>query len=193
MATTRNVIGFEMEGAGCWGTLPTTVVKSVCDYTDIHKNKQWQPCASAMATCCARGIIEERQTFQISTLSLPIPYGIANVESSMNLQAASSYIALEQVAIRKAILRGLLVTTPRDDLYAVKQRILNGLGHAPGTCQWIQEHECIREWLDRPAPQISSPVGPPGMGSRRCRLPFYLACKHEVQAAIWPSNSTTQQ
>ncbi|KAF2160334.1 hypothetical protein M409DRAFT_70502 [Zasmidium cellare ATCC 36951] len=69
LVTTRNVIGFEMEGAGCWDTFPTIVVKSVCDYADSHKNKQWQSYASAMAACCARGIVEEWQTSQTMTNS----------------------------------------------------------------------------------------------------------------------------
>ncbi|KAK4505478.1 hypothetical protein PRZ48_003441 [Zasmidium cellare] len=38
----REVIGFEMEDARCWDTFPTIAVKSVCDYADSHKDKQWQ-------------------------------------------------------------------------------------------------------------------------------------------------------
>lgn len=57
IAKQEGVIGFEMEGAGLWDTIPTIVVKGVCDYADSHKGKDWQTYAAAAAAACAKGIL----------------------------------------------------------------------------------------------------------------------------------------
>ena len=55
----EGVIGFEMESAGTWDYIPTIVIKSVCDYADSHKNKDWQEYAAATAAACTKAIVEE--------------------------------------------------------------------------------------------------------------------------------------
>ncbi|KAL4874699.1 hypothetical protein BJY04DRAFT_224751 [Aspergillus karnatakaensis] len=55
----HNVVGFEMEGAGSWGYLPTLIVKGACDYADSHKNKIWQQYAAVTAAAGAKAIVEE--------------------------------------------------------------------------------------------------------------------------------------
>ncbi|KAJ5942934.1 hypothetical protein N7516_003102 [Penicillium verrucosum] len=58
IAEQEGVIGFEMEGAGLWDTIPTIVVKGVCDYADSHKGKDWQLYAAATAAACAKGMLK---------------------------------------------------------------------------------------------------------------------------------------
>jgi nucleoside phosphorylase len=58
VAEQENVIAFEMEGAGLWETIPTIVVKGVCDYADSHKNKRWQLYAAATAAACTKGLLQ---------------------------------------------------------------------------------------------------------------------------------------
>ncbi|KAK6526022.1 hypothetical protein TWF281_011063 [Arthrobotrys megalospora] len=57
LAREEGVIGFEMEGAGVWGTLPCVVIKGVCDYADSHKNKLWQPYAAATAAAATAAFV----------------------------------------------------------------------------------------------------------------------------------------
>ncbi|KAH7017955.1 uncharacterized protein B0I36DRAFT_253059, partial [Microdochium trichocladiopsis] len=45
VATSHNLIAFEMEGAGIWDEMPCIIIKGVCDYADSHKHKTWQPFA----------------------------------------------------------------------------------------------------------------------------------------------------
>ena len=54
---TYDLIGLEMEAAGIMNTLPTGVVRGVCDYGDGQKNKDWQPYAAAVAAVYAKGIL----------------------------------------------------------------------------------------------------------------------------------------
>ena len=52
-----DLIGLEMEAAGIMNTLPTGVIRGVCDYGDSQKNKLWQPYAAAAAAAYAKGIL----------------------------------------------------------------------------------------------------------------------------------------
>ncbi|RDW80343.1 hypothetical protein BP5796_05041 [Coleophoma crateriformis] len=52
-----DLIGLEMEAAGVMNTLPTGVIRGVCDYGDSQKNKIWQPYAAAVAAVYAKGIL----------------------------------------------------------------------------------------------------------------------------------------
>lgn len=36
------VLCFEMEAAGLMNTFPCLVIRGICDYSDSHKNKEWQ-------------------------------------------------------------------------------------------------------------------------------------------------------
>ncbi|KAH8649473.1 nucleoside phosphorylase domain-containing protein [Tricladium varicosporioides] len=53
----HNLIGLEMEASGVMNTLPTGVIRGVCDYGDGQKNKNWQPYAAAVAAVYAKGIL----------------------------------------------------------------------------------------------------------------------------------------
>lgn len=53
------VIGVEMEAAGTMNRIPVGVIRGVCDYTDKHKNKEWQPYAAAMAAAYGKAVLSE--------------------------------------------------------------------------------------------------------------------------------------
>ncbi|KAF5236404.1 hypothetical protein FAUST_6554 [Fusarium austroamericanum] len=53
----RDIVAFEMEGAGVWDTLPCIVIKGACDYADSHKSKVWQRYAAATAAVCAKALL----------------------------------------------------------------------------------------------------------------------------------------
>lgn len=50
---------FEMECTGVWGTLPTIVIKGVCDYSDSHKNDDWHWYAAGTAAACTKALLSE--------------------------------------------------------------------------------------------------------------------------------------
>jgi nucleoside phosphorylase len=47
-----------MRGAGMWDTLPSLVIKGVCDYADSHKNKVWQDYVAATAAAYMKAFLE---------------------------------------------------------------------------------------------------------------------------------------
>jgi nucleoside phosphorylase len=57
LAEELGVLCLEMEAAGMMDELPCLVIRGVCDYADSHKNKQWQPYASATAAAYAKELL----------------------------------------------------------------------------------------------------------------------------------------
>lgn len=57
LATSKDVIGFEMESVGVWEIFPTVVIKGVSNYADSHKNDDWQDFAAASAAACTKAFL----------------------------------------------------------------------------------------------------------------------------------------
>jgi len=70
----HNLIGLEMEAAGVMNSLPTGVIRGVCDYSDNQKNKVWQPYAAAAAAAYAKGVL-----YAIRPVYRPTPRGQSNM------------------------------------------------------------------------------------------------------------------
>ncbi|EXA30643.1 hypothetical protein FOVG_17977 [Fusarium oxysporum f. sp. pisi HDV247] len=83
----RDIVAFEMEGAGVWDILPCIVIKGACDYADSHKSKVWQRHAAATAAACAKAFLG----FWIPPLTQDISCLAANSESSWSLGNRESF------------------------------------------------------------------------------------------------------
>lgn len=53
----EQVLCFEMEAAGLMDQFPCLVIRGICDYSDSHKNKRWQPYAAATAAAYAKELL----------------------------------------------------------------------------------------------------------------------------------------
>ncbi|KAL3465710.1 nucleoside phosphorylase domain-containing protein [Aspergillus heterothallicus] len=53
----HDILCFEMEAAGLMDVLPCLVIRGICDYSDSHKNKNWQGCAALNAAAYARELV----------------------------------------------------------------------------------------------------------------------------------------
>ncbi|KAL4878152.1 hypothetical protein BJY04DRAFT_221299 [Aspergillus karnatakaensis] len=51
------VLCFEMEAAGLMNSFGCIVIRGICDYADSHKNKDWQPYASATAAAYTKELL----------------------------------------------------------------------------------------------------------------------------------------
>ncbi|OCK96989.1 purine and uridine phosphorylase [Cenococcum geophilum 1.58] len=52
-----NVLCFEMEAAGLMNQFPCLVIRGICDYSDTHKNKEWQGYAAMVAAAYAKDLL----------------------------------------------------------------------------------------------------------------------------------------
>jgi nucleoside phosphorylase len=62
------VLCFEMEAAGLVNSFPCLVVRGICDYTDSHKNKRWQPYAAGIAAAYAREVLSVIPPADVATI-----------------------------------------------------------------------------------------------------------------------------
>ncbi|RKK81566.1 hypothetical protein BFJ68_g17607, partial [Fusarium oxysporum] len=76
----RDIVAFEMEGAGVWDIIPCIGIKGACDYADSHKSKVWQRYAAATAAACTKAFL----SFWVSSIN----QGLAsNFQNSLPLQS----------------------------------------------------------------------------------------------------------
>lgn len=59
MAAENDVLCFEMEAAGLMNHFPCLVIRGICDYSDSHKNKEWQGFAAMVAAAYAKDLLRQ--------------------------------------------------------------------------------------------------------------------------------------
>ncbi|KAH7111571.1 ankyrin repeat-containing domain protein [Dactylonectria macrodidyma] len=57
LAMKKDVLCFEMEAAGLMNHFPCLVIRGICDYSDSHKNKEWQGYAAMAAAAYAKDLL----------------------------------------------------------------------------------------------------------------------------------------
>lgn len=57
LAAEEDILCFEMEAAGLMNHFPCLVIRGICDYSDSHKNKEWQGYAAMTAAAYAKDLL----------------------------------------------------------------------------------------------------------------------------------------
>ncbi|KAF3407813.1 hypothetical protein DPV78_001659 [Talaromyces pinophilus] len=57
LSAEKDVLCFEMEAAGLMNHFPSLVIRGICDYSDSHKNKEWQGYAAMAAAAYAKDLL----------------------------------------------------------------------------------------------------------------------------------------
>jgi nucleoside phosphorylase len=57
LAAEKDVLCFETEAAGLMNYFPCLVIRGICDYSDSHKNKEWQGYAAMAAAAYAKDLL----------------------------------------------------------------------------------------------------------------------------------------
>jgi nucleoside phosphorylase len=57
LAAEEGILCFEMEAAGLMNQFPCLVIRGICDYSDSHKNKEWQGYAAMAAAAYAKDLL----------------------------------------------------------------------------------------------------------------------------------------
>ncbi|KAK6540060.1 hypothetical protein TWF694_008890 [Orbilia ellipsospora] len=132
-------ICFEMETAGLMDILPCLPIRGICDYSDSHKNKEWQKYAAATAAAYAKELLDIIPALEAPRNSVftPRPQGLARpagraphrgatMEFSYRNQLLLNSLRYEQINARKVDIRP---------------------AHAK-TCRWFLNHPDYQVWLD---------------------------------------------
>lgn len=67
LAKEKDILCFEMEAAGIMNRFPCMVIRGICDYSDSHKNKDWQGYAALTAAAYAKDLLREILPHRVET------------------------------------------------------------------------------------------------------------------------------
>ncbi|KAI4726301.1 purine and uridine phosphorylase [Aureobasidium sp. EXF-10728] len=133
LAKEKGILCFEMEAAGLMNRFPCMVIRGICDYSDSHKNKDWQGYAALTAAAYAKDLLkeilphrvveEERLAMHIDQLSEDVRDVSASIKDIKSSQQA------------KAILTWLAAPDPSTNHNRALEK------HSAGTGQWFHFHE----------------------------------------------------
>ena len=65
IAAQQDILAFEMEAAGLMNHFPCLIIRGICDYSDSHKNKEWQGYAAMTAAAYAKDLLYRIATNQV--------------------------------------------------------------------------------------------------------------------------------
>ncbi|KAK6510302.1 hypothetical protein TWF481_005019 [Arthrobotrys musiformis] len=113
-------ICFEMEAAGLMNHFPCLVVRGICDYSDSHKNKRWQPYAAITAAAYTKELLSH-----VPPLNTSLDTKSKPVDVSRGIQALSS-ISKDPEAEKVGIERR-------------KDKLIDG------SYQWVKENQLFKD------------------------------------------------
>ncbi|KAJ6007878.1 Pfs NACHT and Ankyrin domain protein [Penicillium herquei] len=120
LAEELDVMCFEMEAAGVMDSFPCLVIRGICDYSDSHKNKQWQEYAAATAAAYAKELLFVTPASGVRKTSKVLS---ADTDRQTNLLKSLKF---EQIDAR---------------ISSIKPNHVE-------TCQWLLTHSDYLDWLD---------------------------------------------
>lgn len=163
----NGIICFEMEVAGLMDLLPCLPIRGICDYSDSHKNKEWQRYAAATAAAYARELLEVMPAEQlpsglVSTTLKPVKEKKPGTRNDRRAMLFKS-LKFAQIDYRKT---------------AIKDN------HAK-TCQWLLSLPMYQRWLDYGEAQHHQGFlwikGKPGVGKSTMMKYIYLQMRNKDQ------------
>ncbi|VUC26305.1 unnamed protein product [Clonostachys rosea] len=131
LARELDVICFEMEAAGVVDTFPCLIIRGICDYSDSHKNKEWQRYAAATAAAYAREILEMVPTNRV----------LAAVVDKAPEPAEHTPEEISKPEHRRMFLTCL-------DFSQRNSRASTITAAHAQTCEWFLHHPDYKAWLD---------------------------------------------
>ncbi|KAH7125067.1 hypothetical protein B0J13DRAFT_589089 [Dactylonectria estremocensis] len=160
LAAEMDVLCFEMEAAGLMNHFPCLVIRGICDYSDSHKNKEWQGYAAIVAAAYAKDLL-----YRIAPNRVEAEKKIGDILSGLH-EAAEEHLDIakrhhEVAEENRDLSKGQLQAQKdldkerlskdeqkeeqNDATYEwykgrVEERI-------EGTCLWLLNHKHFQSWL----------------------------------------------
>ncbi|KAJ5140977.1 hypothetical protein N7448_004385 [Penicillium atrosanguineum] len=142
---------FEMESAGLMVDFPCIVIRGICDYADMHKNKQWQGYAALAAASYAKELLEYVPIGHVSQEDLVVDKckGLKEEIEATNRRLDRVYSQREQ-HYQEQKFRALTDQQQRcHQVFKIanytEQKNINPK-RAEGTCQWVSNSDEYVRW-----------------------------------------------
>ncbi|EXA28558.1 hypothetical protein FOVG_19844 [Fusarium oxysporum f. sp. pisi HDV247] len=145
LSAEKGVLCFEMEAAGLMNHFPCLVIRGICDYSDSHKNKEWQGFAAMVAAAYAKDLLRQ------------IPPNKVEAERRIGEVLSSIGITLNDVRETSNVTRGIVETVRSNQQVAKVKEWLSppdpstNANHArqlrhEGTGEWFLNSAAFKEW-----------------------------------------------
>ncbi|KAJ0133227.1 hypothetical protein HZ326_23694 [Fusarium oxysporum f. sp. albedinis] len=145
LAAEKSVLCFEMEAAGLMNHFPCLVIRGICDYSDSHKNKEWQGFAAMAAAAYAKDLLRH------------IPPNKVEAERRIGEVLSSIGTALNDVQETSNVTKVMIETVRSNQHVAEIKDWLSppdsstNANHArklrhEGTGEWCLNSAAFREW-----------------------------------------------
>ncbi|KAH2183704.1 hypothetical protein KXW61_002109 [Aspergillus fumigatus] len=146
---------FEMEASGLMLDFPCIVIRGICDYSDTHKNEQWQGYAALAAAAYAKELLEYVPQGQVSqeNLAVDVCSSIENLTQEVRGTNQRLDIAYDQQERHYREQTARALTNQQRKCHQVfkisnyeQHKDINP-GRVAGTCQWVlQNSQYLRWW-----------------------------------------------
>ncbi|KAL7941772.1 hypothetical protein V8C42DRAFT_360491 [Trichoderma barbatum] len=152
------VVCFEMEAAGLMDNFPCIVIRGICDYSDDHKHKLWQPYSAVAAAAYAKDLLRVIQVQEVQSMKTAalIIKQVLDTISRIDANIEMMKFGLN----RKEDLEILNWLTPAD--YGPQQSD-NIRRRQAGTGQWLLDLAQFKAWVNTSKQSLFCP-GIPGAG-----------------------------
>ncbi|KAL1847874.1 hypothetical protein Plec18170_008284 [Paecilomyces lecythidis] len=163
LSAENDVLCFEMEAAGLMNQSSCLVIRGICDYSDTHKNDEWQGYAAMAAAAYAKSLLgqipptqlqAERRISDVMSSLQELNLNIRNFTQNMDL----SRLTQEQ---NDQLTRKILDWLSPVNYTAQHSDHLSK--HHPGTARWFMESLEFQNWVTKPKQTLYCP-GIPGAG-----------------------------
>ncbi|KAF2807352.1 purine and uridine phosphorylase [Mytilinidion resinicola] len=137
-AKENDVLCFEMEAAGLMNHFPCLVIRGICDYSDTHKNKEWQGYAAMAAAAYAKDLL-----VRIPVNKLEAQRRISDVLSSIERNVYEAHRDVKDLALeqrRAELHRWLSPPEPSTNYNKALQRRQEGTG------SWFSQSNAFATW-----------------------------------------------
>ncbi|KAK8229419.1 ankyrin repeat-containing domain protein [Phyllosticta capitalensis] len=149
LAETRGVLCFEMEAAGLMNHFPCLVIRGICDYSDTHKNKDWQGYAAMAAAAYAKDLLRRMapQRVEAEKSLLQHMKSIDTKLDDVTVASQRTVTLMQDAQVERRHDQNLSWLSAPDPWTnydkALRQR-------HPGSGQWLLENPAYSAWKARP-------------------------------------------
>ncbi|KAG9852947.1 purine and uridine phosphorylase, partial [Aureobasidium melanogenum] len=176
IAKEKDVLCFEMEAAGLMNHFPCLVIRGICDYSDSHKNKEWQGYAAMTAAAYAKDILTRmipsrvEQEERLGNVLAEIEKGVTKLceETKSSTDAFRAHAHSTEQHLEKAALRyqnedhrnchQVFKTSTYEHFKNINP------DRVKGTCQWALNHPQYQRWNESAIDDLLWISADPGCG-----------------------------
>ncbi|KAF5125128.1 Ankyrin repeat domain-containing protein 50 [Metarhizium anisopliae] len=151
LAMEKDVLCFEMEAAGLMDNFPCLAIRGICDYSDTHKNDEWQGYTAMTAAAYAKNLLERVRPEQVED-EKNISEVLSDVQDGVHKLLDTHHERQHQHILDW--LTQVNYAPLQSDLLRKRQ---------PQTGQWLLDSTAFQEWIKTSKQTLFCP-GIPGAG-----------------------------